>query len=140
MTPGELVCRMEGLGLTIDNLAILFDNNERLARRWLTGKALMPVGLLTDLQREQAIADRAVELIIEHSQQPGAVVVVYTNDPAQHTAHPEIDAYPSRWWRTIAARAWHQDANVTVVTNSSIPEDATAVMYPFLPDLPGDDE
>lgn len=96
MTPAEVKCLREAMGLPTKWLAIRWSVAEFSVKRWETGRALPP-DLEADLLDLKALFDRTVA---EAAATPGdgCLLVPRTDRDAE-------GGFPSAWYRAIAYRA-----------------------------------
>jgi len=112
MTPAELRCLRESLGLTITELAVGIRHpgslNERTVRRWESGPHSISKPNAEALARLVAYTDDSVRAIVE-AHRPGAPIITYWDDEALHKAEPGLwPSIPASWHRAVAWRAAQQ--------------------------------
>ena len=106
MTPAELACALDGLGLNRDESAVALGVSTPTVKNWLTGKHAPPPGVADDVADLEDATQRAVTALaaeLDAADEP--VVVVWRSNDAMHMARPELGGWPARWWRQVAARA-----------------------------------
>jgi len=118
MTPAELRCLRESLGMTITELALCVRHprslNERTVRRWESGPHSISKPNAEAFARLVAYTDDSVHAIVE-AHRPGAPITTYWDDEALHQAEPGLwPALPASWHRAVAWRAAQQIPGATI--------------------------
>ncbi|GAB36490.1 Aca2/YdiL-like domain-containing protein [Gordonia otitidis] len=117
MSGAELQMIREYLGLTGSDLAEMLRVRADTVRAWETGRD--PVSFrardeIADIARTtRATVDELVTRLKKTDST--RTVEIYRRDHDFHTAHPEHDHMPARWWRHVAARVTEQLPDVTIV-------------------------
>lgn len=106
MSPAELRCVMEWLGLSTGSLAQVLGVAERTVRHWLAGQYRIPPGAAADLEDVERYTAVAVGELVDALRDAADVgVVVYAASEDMWAARPAMRPYPARWWRHVAMRA-----------------------------------
>lgn len=105
MTPAELRCVREFLGLTGDALASYLHVDPRNLRRWEAGTYAVPDGVRIAIEELEEITAQAVDDVVAQLMDvPDPVAIVYRNDIEYFAAHPEA-TLPASWLRAVVSRA-----------------------------------
>jgi transcriptional regulator with XRE-family HTH domain len=149
MTPAELRCLRETLGLTITELAVVLGLdaraappiaeqepalarsarkaeplNERTVRRWETGAPTISKPNGEAFARLLAYTDQAIAALVD-GHRPGQPIITHANDHDLRRAHPDLwPSLPASWHRAVAWRAAQQIPGA-VITYDSPGEPAT---------------
>jgi transcriptional regulator with XRE-family HTH domain len=129
MTPAELCCTRERLGLTLTELATVLGLDARVAPpsadepalartarkhraltrrsvyRWERGTHELSPANAEAFTRLIRYTDDAVQALVDTSM-PGQPIVTYTEDDDLHRAEPDLwPSLPAAWHRAVASRA-----------------------------------
>jgi Domain of unknown function (DUF1870). len=106
MTAAELRTIREWLGLTGDALAEWLGVQPRALRRWEAGTYRIPDGVRLNVEELEAHTATQVDVAVGQLMDvPDPTVVVYHDDDAFWTAHPEAKPLTAQWHRRVVARA-----------------------------------
>ncbi|WP_157978324.1 MULTISPECIES: helix-turn-helix domain-containing protein [Nocardia] len=101
MTPAELQCTRESLGLSVETLSRLIGYDVRRIRRWETGTSWISEPAEGKILEVVAATDVAVERL--SATQP-STLVAYKSDEELWADLPEFQPYPAQWHRIVCRR------------------------------------
>lgn len=117
MSGAELQMMREYLGLTGNDLSQMLRVRADTVRAWETGRDPVPFRTRDEItaiaNTTRATVDELVNQLKKN--ESTRTVDIYRRDHDFHTAHPEHDDMPARWWRHVAARVTEQLPDVTIV-------------------------
>ena len=117
MDPGELQAVREYLGLTGEALAAMLSVNPVTLRRWEPGRDPIPYRVREEVEQIEEVTARAVDEVVAALEDARDVAVtVYRTDADMHTARPDLERLPARWWRHVVMRACERVDGVEIVT------------------------
>ena len=117
MTPAELRCVLDYLGLSAQQGAKFAGVTRRTVFNWLSGFSPVSEEGREKLEAlESYTADVVGALVAALSDAADVGVVVYETDAQLHAARPDLaDHLSARWWRHVVMRATTEVPGVTIV-------------------------
>ncbi|WP_396902648.1 hypothetical protein [Mycolicibacterium sp.] len=116
VTPAELRCLREFLGLPPVWLADRLKVRERTLHRWEAAVAPIPDGVATEVENlANDAADIVEQLVQQYEASGGGELVTYRTDEDYRAVGELGLVYPASWHRAIAARVAEQVPDVTLV-------------------------
>jgi len=107
MTPAELKCTLDYLGVSVHWFGDRVHAHKRTVVRWCDGDSLMPETVpraIEDIMTETKVAEAALRAEVQTTGDGTHVLRSYRTDHQFHTARPEYAAFPAEWHRQMAAR------------------------------------
>lgn len=115
VSPAELRVWLDWLGMDALEASRVLGVRHDTVRRWLSGRVQVPVRVGDELQEvENATAVAVAEVVSALQDARDPAVSVYRSDGALWAARPDLEPYPARWWRMVAARATAEVPGVAI--------------------------